>query len=104
MPIAYWALAILRWKRYVLWVSMTALHVIELVKSLPPEDQRTICAELARHANGLGSPTRRALKRLPDGTYYNPDGIPNDHPFFKIMEEIEEERHRTPGPPAPEFD
>jgi hypothetical protein len=85
-------------------VGTTASHVIELVKSLPPEDQRTICAELARHANGLGSLRRRSLKRLPDGTYHNADGIPNDHPFFKIMEEIEEERHRTLGPPAPELD
>ena len=78
--------------------------MIELVKSLPPEDQRAICAELARHAAALRSPARRRLSRLADGTYQNPDGIPNDHPFFKIVEEIEEERHRTPGPAAPDFD
>jgi len=85
-------------------VSTTALRVIELVKSLPAEDQRAICAELSRHAEELRNPARRRLSRLADGTYYNPEGIPNDHPFFKIVEEIEEERHRTPGPAAPEFD
>lgn len=85
-------------------MSTTALHVVELVKSLPPEDQRTICAELARHAEDLGSPLRRKLRRLPDGTYYNPDGIPNDDPIFKILEEIEEDRHRTPARPAPQLD
>ena len=46
---------------------------------------------------------RRHLQRLPDGSYYNPDGIPNDDLVFEILEEIEAERHRTPGPPAPEF-
>ena len=85
-------------------MSTTALHVVELVKSLPLEDQRASCAELARHAGDIGSPLRRKLKRLPDGTYYNPDGIPDDDPIFKILEEIEEDRHRTPARPALEFD
>jgi len=36
--------------------------------------------------------------------YFNPDGIPNEDPFFKMVAEIEEQRHRTSGPSAPEFD
>jgi hypothetical protein len=80
------------------------MRVIELVKSLSPEDQREICSELGRGTEERRRPAKRKLRRLADGTYLNPDGIPNDHPFFKIVEEIEEERHRAPGPPAPEFD
>ena len=35
-------------------------------------------------------------QRLPDGTYYNPDGIPDDDPFFKTMEEQEAARSHDP--------
>ena len=79
------------------------MHVIELVKSLPPAEQQTICDELARHAARFDKPKRRQLQRLPDGAYYNPDGIPSDDPIFKILDEIESERHFTPGPPPPDF-
>ena len=82
-------------------MSTTALHIIGLVKSLPEEDQRTIFAELAKHTKA-SSALKRKLNRLPDGTYFNPEGIPNDDPIFKILEEIEEERHRTFARPAPE--
>jgi hypothetical protein len=85
-------------------MSTTAMHIIELVKSLPLAEQQVICDELSKHAARLEKPQRRQLQRLADGTYVNPDGIPNDDPIFKILEEIEAERHRTPGPPAPEFD
>ena len=85
-------------------VSTTVLRIIELVKSLPPADQRAVCDALADHGASLRTTPRRRLQRLPDGTYLNPDGIPNDDPLFRILEEIEEERHRTPGPPPPEFD
>ena len=47
---------------------------------------------------------RRKLQRLPDGTYLNPGGIPNDDPALKVLEEIEEERHQTSGPSSPRFD
>jgi len=47
---------------------------------------------------------RRNLQRLPDGSFFNPNGIPNDDPIFRILEEIEDERHRALGPPAPEFE
>jgi hypothetical protein len=79
------------------------LHIIGLVKSLPEEDQRTICAALVQHASARNT-LKRTLKKLSDGSYYNPDGIPNDDPIFKILEEIEEERHRTFARPAPKFD
>src|ERR1043165_7795598 len=80
------------------------LKILELVKSLPAADQRIISQELAKNAAGHGQTPSRKLARLPDGGYYNPDGIPNDDPVFKILEEIEQERHRTPGPPPPDFD
>ena len=85
-------------------MSTITLQVLELVKSLPPTEQRTLSAELARHTAGLDRAERRQLQRLPDGSYYNPKGIPNDDPIFRILEDIEGERHRTPGPPSPEFD
>jgi hypothetical protein len=85
-------------------MSSTAWHIVELVKSLPPEEQQTICTELAKVATNPESPKRRQLQRLPDGTYYNPNGIPNDDPVFRILEQIEEERHRSPDPRGRETD
>jgi hypothetical protein len=84
-------------------MSTITLKVLELVKSLPPADQQTICTELAKHTARREIP-RRKLERLPDGTYFNPEGIPNDHPFFKILEEDEAARHQDFGPPPPQFD
>lgn len=84
-------------------VSTAALQILEMVRRLPAGEQRAVRDALARHAINPAPPTRRQLQRLPDGSYYNPDGIPNDDPIFKILENIEEERHRTPGPPAPDF-
>jgi hypothetical protein len=85
-------------------VSTTASHVIELVKSLPEADQKAIRDALAPGAAKPGAGQRRKLQRLPDGSYLNPIGIPNDDPVFKVLEEIEQERHMRPGPPAPAFD
>ena len=85
-------------------MSTIALKVLELVKSLPLAEQQMICAELAKGTANPRREPRRQLQRLPDGSYYNPEGIPNDDPIFKVLEEVEEDRHRTPGPPAPEFD
>jgi hypothetical protein len=80
------------------------LHIIELVRSLPDEEQRAICAALSEPRATAPRPKRRQLQRLPDGTYFNPNGIPNDDPLFKVLEKIEEERHAMPGPPPPDFD
>ena len=84
-------------------MSTTALHIIGL-KSLPPDEQRLIAATLNRQVANVPKLKRLAFLRTPGGGYYNPNGIPNDDPFFKIMDEIEEQRHRTPARPAPEFD
>jgi hypothetical protein len=84
-------------------MSTIAFHVIELVKSLPLEEQRAVREGLATTGAPKTTP-RRQLQRLPDGGYFNPDGIPNDDPVFKVLEDIEAERHREPGPPAPSFD
>lgn len=73
-------------------VSTIALKLLELVKSLPPEDQRRIAVELATHGAKLEKPARGPVQRLPDGTCYNPGGIPDDDPFFKTMEEQEAAR------------
>ena len=85
-------------------MSTTTLQIIELVKSLPLAEQRAICASLNRQVAGLSKIKRPQFVRTPEGGFYNPDGIPNDDPFFKIMEQIEEERHRTPGRPLPDFE
>lgn len=85
-------------------VSTIALHIIELVKSLPKEDQQAVRKALTGQYEFSVSPKRRQLQRLDDGSFYNPDGIPNDHPVFDVLAQIEEERHRMPGPPAPAFD
>jgi hypothetical protein len=85
-------------------VSTIALKILELVKSLPPVEQRTICAELARHVSLASSPRIPGLQKTASGEYFNPDGIPNDHPFFKILEEDEAARQKDFGPPLPAFD
>ena len=85
-------------------MSPTALHIIELVKSLPAEEQRAVREALARTDAPKPILPRRQLQRLPDGSYYNPDGIPNDHPFFTIMEEIEAQRRDHPARPLPTFE
>jgi hypothetical protein len=82
-------------------MSTTASRVVELVKSLPEADQRAIRVALAEQRVNASSVRRRKLPRLPDGGYFNPSGIPNDDLVFKVLEEIEQERHRTPGPKAP---
>lgn len=84
-------------------MSTIALHIIDLVKSLPSQEQEAIRAALSKSKDNRIT-FRRQLQRLPDGSYYNPDGIPNDDPIFKILEEVEEERHCMAGPPAPAFD
>ena len=85
-------------------MSTTALHVIELVRSLPEADQQTIRTALAVPAIPPQAVPKRKLQRLPDGGFLNPSGIPNEDPIFQVLEEIEESRHRTVGPPPPEFD
>jgi len=85
-------------------VSTIALKVLELVKSLPPEEQRLIYNELTKQARQFPSSME---EKDPGALQFTPEdyeGIDNDDPFFKVMEEIEAERHRTPGPPSPEFD
>jgi hypothetical protein len=84
-------------------MSTTASRVVELVKSLPEADQRVIRAALTEPEVNPGRAPRRKLQRLSDGSYLNPTGIPNEDPVFKVLEEIEQQRHRTPGPEAPTF-
>jgi hypothetical protein len=83
-------------------MSTALAQVMELAKALPLEEQQMLCAELTNRPKGRVE--RIVFQRTPEGKPYDPDGIPNDHPVFKILEEIEEERHRAPGPPPPNFD
>ena len=73
-------------------MSTTALHIIQLVQSLSEADQQAIRAALNRQAVGGPRLNRPRFLRTPDGGYLNPEGIPNDDPFFKIMEQIEPRR------------
>jgi len=68
------------------------------------EDQQAVRDALAGQSKIQAGPKRRQLQRLADGSFYNPDGIPNDDPVFEILGQVEDERHRAPGPPAPAFD
>ncbi len=81
-------------------MSTTALHIIELVKSLPLLEQQAICGELARYrAELVAQPTNGPGARSSAAA----EGIPNDHPFFTILEEDEAARRRDFGPPPPDF-
>ncbi len=81
-------------------MTTMALHIIGLVKSLPPAEQEAVCRALGGHRK----PKRTLWQRTPEGGYYNPDGLPNNHPFFRILEEDEAARRQDFGPPAPDFD
>lgn len=81
-------------------MSTTALHLIQLAKGLPVEDQRLICAALSRHPAVSRKAKRLQFEKTSDGGRLQPDGIANDDPFFKIMDDIEEARHRTPARPG----
>jgi hypothetical protein len=78
-------------------VGKIALKVLELVKSLPLEEQRLICQELAKgEADSVLPISERDGDELPF-TAEDYKGIENNDPFFKVMEEIEADRHRTPA-------
>ncbi len=81
-------------------MSTTALHIIELVKSLPLPEQQAIYSEMARYRSEL-------LARQSHGSAARPrmaeEGIPNDHAFFTILEADEAARRRDFGPPPPDF-
>lgn len=84
-------------------MSTTALLILELAKTLPVEEQRFICAALGRHVGAPASSGSPGMIRTPDGQCHNPAGLPNDDPFFRLLEEIETARHATPGRPLPEL-
>ena len=85
-------------------MSSMALHILELVKSLPSDEQQLVCALLNRRLAGVSAIKRPAYLRTPDGGYLNPNGLPSDDPFFKIMDSIEAERSQTPARPLPEME
>lgn len=85
-------------------MSTNALHILELMKTLPPAEREFLRSELTKaDLSGKADPASH-WQRTADGGYYNPAGIPNDDPIFKVLETVEEERHKIPGPPPPEFD
>jgi hypothetical protein len=86
------------------FVSTIALRIIELVNSLPVEEQQVVRNALAGPPVVRACLQRRQLPRLADGSYINAAGLPDDDSIFQILEQIEDERHREPGPPAPAFD
>jgi hypothetical protein len=78
-------------------MSSTTLHIIRLIKSLPSAEQRAIGAALSSLAPSPG--------HVP--TDFQPEdyeGLADGDPFFKVMEEIEQERHAHAGRVAPEMD
>lgn len=81
-------------------MSTTALHIIQLVKSLPPAERRAVATALAE----LGPDGERASPAGPALTQADYEGLPDDDPFFKVMEEIERARHVHAGRPAPDLD
>jgi hypothetical protein len=82
-------------------MSTTALHIIQLVKSLPVEEQQAIGSALASLAP---SPQQVLPSGQPPFQPEDYEGLPDDDPFFKVMEEIEQQRHAHVGRAAPELD
>ena len=87
-------------------IDETVLRQAEKQAEQAGKPLATLVEEALRASLGMATPAkcaRRRLQRMPDGTYFNPNGIPNDDAIFKILEDIEAERHRTPGPLSPDF-
>ena len=82
-------------------MSTTALRIIQLVKSLPPSDQRAVSAALAQMNIPVASNKSVSAKSFGPEDYV---GLSDDDPFFKVMDEIEQERHAQMGPPPPTID
>lgn len=80
-------------------MSRTALHIIQLVKSLPVSEQQAIKAALTSVASSPGS-------MLSEGGFEARDyeGLPDNDPFFAVIEQIEQQRHMHSGRPVPELD
>jgi hypothetical protein len=85
-------------------MSSTASHIIQLVKSLPEGDQRIICQALVKRASEFGLLVSGTDREQPNFSPEDYEGIDNDDPLFKALEEIEAERHRTPGRPPVRLD
>ena len=82
-------------------MSTTALRIIQLVKSLPPAEQRAVSVALAHLRPPVSaSPVGGPVSFRPEDYV----GLPDDDPFFKVMAEIEQERHARVGPPPPLLD
>ena len=82
-------------------MSTTALHIIQLVKSLPVEEQQAIGSALISLAS---SPQPGLSAGHPSFQPEDYEGLPDDDPFFAIMEKIERQRHAHVGRAAPELD
>ncbi len=80
---------------------MTALRIVQLVKSLPLSEQRAVSAALAHLNTPVPGAQAGAAAPFGPADYV---GLPDDDPFFKVMEEIERERHALMGPPPPALD
>lgn len=85
-------------------MSETASHVIELVKSLPLAEQRAICTALSKRAAVLNLPLSEEQGEMAGFTPEDCQGLDDDDPFFRAMEEIEAARHGHLGRPAPSLD
>jgi hypothetical protein len=85
-------------------MSTTALHIIELVKSLPLADQRAICVELAKRMADLDLPMSELGDETLEISAEDMQGLEDDDPFFRVMKEVEAARHTYPGRSAPQFD
>jgi hypothetical protein len=62
-----------------------------------------IWSALSRQTAAPRQSRRPEFLRTPAGECRNPSGVPNDDPFFRLVEQIEEDRHRTPGRRLPEL-
>ncbi len=75
-----------------------------MARSLSAEDRQAVRNALIEPESRKAQVPRQRLERQTDGSYLNPNGVPNDDPVFKLLEEIEDQRHRDCGPPAPQMD
>ena len=81
-------------------VSRTMLQILELVDRLPPREKAEVWSDLAERA--AESKTAEELG-VAGCSAEDDEGVPDNHPFFRVMGEIEHERRGYSGPEAPEL-
>ncbi len=82
-------------------MSTTTWRIIQLIQSLPLREQQVVRNFLARA--DIPQRSEEPGPSAPSSNWEAEEGLPDDDPFFKIMEDVERERRTHQSRPIPDF-